>query len=323
MTRKKIKFKFELGRRMKILVVTVLVSLALIIGGIVSSDLRVAGQMIILSTFIIAGPQIILAYGSYRDLKEAEDRFPTFLRNLTESIRSGMPFHQSIVIASKFNYGSLTNEVKKMSNQLSWGMTLDKVLDMFAERMKKSKRIFTATKIIRESYSSGGDEVSILESVADNLTLLGDSEKEKKSLLNQYVLMMYAISLVFIGIVVAINNLLIPIFSQSTTGAAQEIIGLQNPCANIGGAGIYICDLFQGTAQYILNIEQASFATSISSYYISLFFMMALIQSLFSGLVAGQISENSLRAGIKHSLILVAITVGSFIILIGLGLLGV
>jgi len=63
--------------------------------------------------------------------------------------------------------------------------------------------------------------------------------------------------------------------------------------------------------------------TSVSCYYISLFFFMSVIQAFFSGLVAGQISEGSLISGIKHSLILVMITLGSFYILTYLGLIGV
>jgi hypothetical protein len=50
---------------------------------------------------------------------------------------------------------------------------------------------------------------------------------------------------------------------------------------------------------------------------------MAVVQSVLSGLVAGQISEGSVKAGIKHSIILAGITVGMFYILVQMGLLGI
>jgi hypothetical protein len=51
--------------------------------------------------------------------------------------------------------------------------------------------------------------------------------------------------------------------------------------------------------------------------------MMALIQSILSGIIAGQISEGSVKAGIKHSIILAGVTVGAFMIMIQLGFLGI
>lgn len=311
--------KIEFSREVKIFLITSFVSLILLSIGIISNDIGVLGNMALISTFIIATPQLLFRYEKYRELKEIEEKFPLFLHDLTESIRSGMPFHKAIMATSKLEYGSLSKEIKKINYQLSWGMTLDKVLDKFADRVKKSKRLYAAIKIIKESHVSGGNVVSMLESIADGSTMLEDSERERRSLLNQYVLLMYAISLIFIGIVASINKLLIPIFSTAGQATLGEVVGLVNPCSACAGITCNICTIFEGTARYVFSLDP----TNIGSYYISLFFLMALIQSTFSGLVAGQISENSITAGIKHSLILVGITFGAFSILVRLGFLGV
>lgn len=286
---------------------------------VLTRDIGVIGNAIILSTFILATPQLFMSYQSYRALKEMEEKFPIFLRDLIENLRSGIAFHKSIISSSKIDYGKLSVEIRKVAHQLTWGMPIDKVLNQFALRVKRSKRLYTSLKIIRESFVSGGDTVSTLESVADNATLLQDSEKEKKSLLDQYVVLMYAISLIFIVIVTVINRLLLPIFQVSSGTVGVEVIGLSSPCASPDPAAAPICGLFEGTAEVYFSIQKGSTA----AYYTSLFFYMALLQSLFSGLVAGQISENSVTAGIKHSLILVGITLGAFSILVKLKLMGV
>jgi flagellar protein FlaJ len=149
--------------------------------------------------------------------------------------------------------------------------------------------------------------------------MLVESEKEKKSILSQYVVLMYAIALIFIAIVVAINKLLLPIFSSTTELGVGESIGLVNPCESCFDLACNICNGYNFISSFFLRIE----TTGIASYYTALFFTMSLIQSFFAGLVAGQISENSLVAGLKHSLILVAVTWGAFLILIQVGLLGV
>lgn len=308
--------EIKLPRESKILLISLAISLGLFLFGILSGEGGVIGNVIILSTFIIVTPQLILRYEKFRRVKEIEEKFPLFLRDLTEAARSGVALHRALQSTSKVGYGELSKEIKKMSNQISWGMTLDKVLEQFSDRVKQSKRLFTATKIIIESYNSGGDIATTLESLADNSYVLEDSEKERTSLLSQYVLLMYAISFIFIVIVIVINRLLIPIFNQPTT--AGEFAALTNPCNTCLDFSCAICGLFSGTAKYLFALDP----TSIASYYVALFFFMSLIQSIFSGLVAGQISENSVTAGLKHSLILTAITFGSFYILTYLKLLG-
>jgi flagellar protein FlaJ len=307
----------KLSFEMKMLLACVAASAFLIILGIASSDLGVIGNTIILSTFLMLVPQLLFRYQKYKAIKEMEEKFPIFLRDLTESIRSGMPFHQTILVANKLDYGRLSNEIRKMANQISWGMPFDKVIDQFSERVKGSKRLNLALKTIKETYISGGDVASTLESVADNSTILEDSEKERKSLLNQYVVLMYAICFMFVGIVAAINRIMVPIFQTSTVmGINQELIS--NPCSSSYGFSFMICKLFDSVA-IVFKIPLGS----IAAYYTSLFFFMSIIEAMCCGLVAGQISENSITAGIKHSVIMTTVTFGAFSILVRLKLLGV
>lgn len=313
--------KIELSYENKLLIGCLVASIALIAGGVASGQPGVIGNTIILSIFIIAIPQFFFRYQTYSDLKDMEGKFPVFLRDLIESIRSGVPFHQAVVMNSKLDYGRLSAEVKKMANQISWGMPFDKVIDGFAERTKRSKRLNMSLKIIKESYFSGGDTVSTLESVADAINILDETEKEKSSILNEYVVLMYAIAFLFVGIVAAINKLMIPIFE--TSGNVQsDVLGLSNPCASCYGLTCKICDgygFISGFLYYPNKIDPAN----ITVYYTALFFVMSVIVSISCGLVAGQISENSIFAGLKHSLIMTSGVVGAFYILIQLKVLGI
>lgn len=309
----------KLSQNNKILIVTVSVSLVLVLVGFLSHQAGVLGNMIIISVFIIAIPQFFFSYQQYRDIKEMEEKFPLFLRDLIESLRSGMPFHQAIMYNSKLEYGRLSVEVRKMANQISWGVPFNKVIDQFGERLKKSKKISIALKIIRESYFSGGDVVSTLEAVADANITLDEADKEKSALLNQYVVLMYGLAFLFVAIVVAINKLMIPIFQASSLPGGAEALGLTNPCNSCSGFSCGICDTYSTISSSLFSIDP----TTIGAYYTSLFFLMSVIVSFASGLVAGQISENSIFAGLKHSLIMTFTVVGAFYILIYLKLLGV
>jgi flagellar protein FlaJ len=308
--------KIELDLEKKILIISIVVSILIISLGIITANTGVVGNGIILSVFIIFVPLIFFRYERQRTLKEYEEKFPAFLRDVVESIRSGMPFHQAIIISSRLDYGRLSKEVKKMANQISWGIPVDRVIDQFTERVKKSKRLYMTLKTLRESYLTGGDVESTLESVAENLTILNDEEKERSSLLNQYVVLMYAITFIFLGILVAINKLMIPIF-KITTAPGGEVLGLVSPCeANPNP----ICSIYALPSVYIFAFKDP---TSIGAYYTSIFFFMSIIVAVACGLVAGQISENSLVAGLKHSAIMAGVVIGVMLILKAAGVLGI
>jgi flagellar protein FlaJ len=255
-------------------------------------------------------------------LKESELIFPNFLRDLVDATKAGLPLHKAMIFVGRNSYGPLTKEVKKMANQLTWNIDVIKVLEMAKKRLSKSANLSKTMRILIETYKSGGMVPEILDSLSNTLIQIQETEKERVSSLKQYVIAMYIITLVFIGIIVAINRMMIPIFEASSSSVDTPFgMGASNPCGfcTLGMSieclpcSIYaaICNLF--------DME----SNSISCYYFGLFFCMSVIQSITGGLVAGQIGEGSLKAGLKHSLILVSVTVATFMILVKLGVIGV
>jgi len=306
--------KIGMTSQLKVLLISIGVSALLVVLGALSGDIGVLSNVIIISVFIVVLPVFMMNYEKYRVVREYEERFPIFLRDVIESLRSGMPFHKAITTASKIDYGRFSKEVKKMANQISWGMPLNRVLDLFIANMKNSKKMSLALRTIKETYTSGGDVISTLESVADSIRILDDADKERSSLLNQYVVLIYAICFMFIGIVAAINRLMVPIFT-STLQTTGGIMVLENPCLSAENP---LCSMIY----FISNVFSIN-PESIGAYYTSLFFLMSMVEAMCCGLVAGQISENSVTAGVKHSIIMVVISFAAFGILVRLKLLGV
>jgi len=313
--------KIKLTRKRKILIVTILISWILLLISFLVGDSGVIGNVIILSLFLVICPQLIINYVNFRELKEMEFAFPNFLRDLVDATKAGLPLHKAIISLSHNNYGPLTKEVRKMSNQLTWNIDLIKVLERSKERLKKSPTLEKTMRILIESYESGGRVSEILESLSNTLVIIQETEKERKSSLKQYVTAMYVISFVFIAIVVAINKLMVPIFETSVYSPEVGLeFGGTNPC-NFCVYGLTLqclpCNIYSNICS-IFGVNEIS----ISCYYFSLFFCMSIIQSIMGGLVAGQIGEGSMKAGIKHSLILFSITVAAFMILVKLKIIG-
>ena len=303
-------------KKIKIIVLTI--STILMVFGYLTRDVGVFANMLIISTFIIFSTFAFFEYEHYRQWKEMEEKLPIFLHDLTENLSSGISLPRAIKLVSRNDYGSLNVIVKYLANQISWNVPIHKVLDRAAEKYKKNKKISTALKILREAYVSGGNTVAVLTTLSESLEMLQQIEKERKSILNQYTLIIYAISFIFLGVVVMISKLLLPIFANPKIAGMGESFGIVDPCSSCFGTSCNICGFFALMAYNLFGLSQDK-----PYYYVSIFFILSVVQAVFAGLVAGQVSEGSPKAGIKHSLILLSVVVGAYLLLFRIGLIGV
>ena len=317
------KGKIELKFEEKVYLGSILLASLLIGLGILTQSGGVLGNLILISMLILIVPYFYFRYQRFRNLREMEERFPDFVRDLMDVLASGLPLHEAIKNVSRINYGALSKEIKKMANQLSWNVNVIKVLEQSQKRLKKSPILTKIIRIMIETYKSGGSIPDTLSSLSNTLSTIQETEKERASLMKQYVIAVYVISFVFIGIIVAINKLMVPIFETMSGGFAGGPIGTEvaNPCTICiygGGLECLPCTIYFNICS-LFGVERIR----VSCYYFGLFFCMSVVQAITGGLIAGQIGEGSVKAGIKHSVILFFITFGAFFILRHVGLIGV
>lgn len=240
-------------------------------------------QTLLIVSVLIAGlPFIIGQYLTYKRVKEIEENLPDFLRDVAESNRAGMPLASALKNATLGSYGALSHEMKIVSSQISWGIAFEESLMKFSRRIR-SKLVSQAVTIIVESHRSGGNIADVLETVSTDIKTLKRIEHERKSKLKIYIISIYFIFLLFLGIIVTLTTTFVP--------ATPEL----NKAAGILG----------GTASPLSEED-----------YKNLFFHLCLIQAFFAGIIGGQMGEGSIVAGFKHSVVLILITVIVFQIFI-------
>jgi len=211
---------------------------------------------------------------------EKEEMFLEFARNLVESVKTGTPISKSIINVGDKSYGVLSENVKKLANQISLGIPLSFALQTFS-RDVNNKTISRALTLIGQAEKAGGEIGGILESVADAVNISEKLKKERKSTISTLVVQGYIIFFIFIIIILVMQFKIIPMISG---------------IANISASGI----------QRGGDVD----ASEISNAFLYLL----LIQGLFSGLVIGKITEGSIKGGIKHSFTLI---LASFLISTG------
>jgi archaeal flagellar protein FlaJ len=298
----------------------------LVLAFLLSGNFALSANLVFVGIMILFIPYAIYNFFEFKRLKQYEKEFPNFLRDLAESQRAGLTILQSIKIISDTNYGTLSPHVKKMSLQLSWNVPLEKVFDNFKKTFKGSSTITRSIMIIERANKSGANVEDIMDALAGNIEMLRDVENEKNALLSQQVLMIYAIFFIFIGISLALVKFLIPLVQTeivsggiSTGSNIGGGISLGSSpclsCINSNDLACFGCNTFHtvGAAFDFGEPEQTS------SYFKSLFFVMIVVQAIFSGFVAGQISSDSISAGTKHSLVMFVVGVFVYLLVTRLG----
>lgn len=233
------------------------------------------------SIILIAAPLIYIRYTKYLDKKKMEQKFPAFLRDIVEGTRAGMSLPQAIQNAESGNYGPLDPKIEKMDAQLDWGIPFDQVMRNFGNETN-SKLIKRSTETIVQAYESGGDIQDVLESVGDNIRTIKQLKEKRESQLYGEMVTGYIVYFIFIGILIALTNYLLP-----NLASAQESLGGGSFSVLGGGGGSSLQQ----------NIET----------YNNWFQRLVFLQAIFSGLIVGKLSEGEMKAGLKHAAILFAI----------------
>jgi flagellar protein FlaJ len=245
-----------------------------------------------------------------RKQREIEANFPEFVRNLTGSIRSGMPIGKAIIHISTSDYGVLTPYIQKMANQVEWSIPIHKILINFGNETK-SKVIKRTIATVIEAEQSGGNIEDVLESITTSLIEIKKIRDERRSSSQGQLTQSYIIFIVFLGVMIVIQNFLIPYVVDMQKSAEA---GLFSSSVGAGGLAGMIAKV---TIDYS---SISSFLNSSVMWFQSLngiFLMLSIIQGFFSGIVIGKLSEGDLKTGLKHSLILM--TLAFFVITLAQG----
>lgn len=224
---------------------------------------------------------IILATSAER---EREEMFLEFSRNLVENVKAGTPISKSILNVRKKDYGKLNPHINKLANQIALGIPVKNALETFS-RDVNSVTVTRAVTIISEAEKAGGKIDDILEAVAKSVSQVEKLKKERRAAMYTLMVQGYIIFFIFIIIMLVMQFKILPIASGLGSGLGQ------------GGEGIPGFDI--GTKGAIATSQQLA----------QPFLWLLIAQGFFAGLVIGKLAEGNMKAGLKHSFILVALAV--------------
>lgn len=248
---------------------------------------KFAGPVDFIVFAILSGTGIygVFGYLRARRIAKIDSIFPDFVRDLAESRRAGMTFTRAILFASKGNYGILTPEIQKISQQVSWGSSVEDALTSFSKRVH-TKSICRTIQLIIEASKSGGNVADVLEIAAKDAREIKMLEAERKANMASYVVVIYVGMFVFLAIVLILCTSFIPAMVGNSGSSGMQGI--------MGGSSM-------ASQKEVANV----------------FYLACLVQAFGSALVAGVFENGQFSSSVKHVFIMVFTSWFAFKLMMG------
>jgi flagellar protein FlaJ len=164
---------------------------------------------------ISAAPAAIIHRKIYSKKSSLEKGVAIFLRDLTEVRKSGLAPEKCIENLSDRDYGQFSKELKKITDELSWGIPLRKVFMDFVGRTKSWLTQIVMFLLV-EAVDVGGGTIAMIESLTRFNTMTQEVEKEKKMAVRPYIMVPY-----FAAVLLVATTLMTLIFTSQTLGVAD------------------------------------------------------------------------------------------------------
>ena len=253
------------------------------IGSIILFIILINSKILILSLFPLLLAIGLAAKIYNTKIKSYEDNLFIFLDDLKDLLQGGMNIVTAIEVTTEHDYGALNTPLKRLAAQVKIGVPFEVAFnDVFGEI--DSKLFQQVTQIISETIKVGGNIIKIFASISNYVKTINDMVEERKSKTFSTVFSSYFMFFVFIAIILIIQIIFFPMLTSTTMSVS-------------GGA------VSTSAALPLSNVN-------FNNYFLYLI----IIQGLFAGPIIGKISEGSAIAGIKHTVILLSVSVPIYVI---------
>jgi flagellar protein FlaJ len=212
---------------------------------------------------------------------------PEFLNRLSGINQVGLTLAQAITILVKADLGVLTYEIRKVKRDIDWGASVQEALVRFEERIR-TPTIARAVTLITTASRMTGNISEVLNIAARDAAISENLKREREGEMFIYTAIIYLVFVVFVFVVAVID--------------VQFLSALADVNA-LSAAG--------GPAAGAVPIGNTPIIT-----FERLLYHGCLVQALFSGLIAGQMGEASIRAGVKHAAVMLIIALVVFTVVI-------
>lgn len=247
-----------------------------------SIDVRVLDDYLVQAVLFVFAAYGIVYEVSQRRLRRLEETVPDFLERLASLNEAGISIVSSFDRVRRSDVGRLDTEVDRIWRDIELGASVSEALVRFESRVR-TPSITRVVTLLSNAMHASNEIAPVLRIAADQARSDRRLARLRRQEMMTYLVVIYVAFFVFLVVILALDAVLIPNLPQSGVEAGAVEGGAETP----------------GFLQFD--------ATDAESYQL-VFFHAALLQSSLSGLVAGMMSRGTIKAGVKHSTIMLVVT---------------
>jgi flagellar protein FlaJ len=254
--------------------------------------IRVLDDLLIQSALFV-----LITYSVFRELyKRRIDRIeaatPEMLERLASLNEAGMSVVEGFERIRGSDLGVLSPEIERIWRDIEYGANIDDALLRFGRRVRTTA-ITRVVTLLTNAMRASGEMGPVLRIASQQARAEVKLRRQRRQQMFTYLVVIYVSFVVFLVIIGAVNEVLVPSLPDSVALPDSNELG------RLGASP----EAF------------ARFGDVDKAAYTLVFFHAALIQAVAAGFIAGQLGEGSLRDGTKHAAIMLAIAYLAFVLM--------
>jgi flagellar protein FlaJ len=253
-------------------------------------SVRVLDDVLIQAALFLLGTFAVVRELYKRRIDRIEAATPELLERLASLNEAGMSVVESLDRVRDSDLEVLSAEVDRIWSDVEMGANADEALVRFGKRVRTTS-IARVVSLVTNAMRASGKLGPVLRIASTQAWSDLKLRRKRRQQMFTYLVVIYISFVVFLVIIIAVQEVLIPSLPQSiSTPEGPNRLGVNaDQFARLG------------------EVDKAA--------YTLIFFHTALVQAVCSGFIAGQLGEGTLKDGAKHAAVMLGIAYIAFMLL--------
>jgi flagellar protein FlaJ len=270
--------------RQVVAVVTLVCALFIFIVPLLTSPIEVvmvySNELLLAAILVVIVPSAVLDYLNHKWVAAIEKQMPMLVKGVSESQVTGLTIVKALekVVEDKMVGKPLSDEVRKLTVQMSWGTSFEGALSKFKERIG-SPIVSRFCALVLEASRSGGQIKKVFTGTSGFMQEMKEIDEDTDAQMRPYIIIIYAAFLVFLfTAVILVRSFFAPLEGYPQVLSQFTVVGV--------------------------------------SEFTDFFYKNMMMSAVTGGLMAGKIGERRILGGLKHAIVLIVLGYIVFLLII-------
>ena len=239
-----------------------------------------SNELLLVAILVAVVPSAVLDYLNQKWVSAIEKQMPMLVRGVSESQETGVTIIKALekVVEDKMVGRPLSDEVRKLTVQMSWGTSFEGALTKLKDRIG-SPIVSRFCALVLEASRSGGQIKKVFTGTSGFMEEMKEIDEDTDAQMRPYIIIIYVAFIVFLfTAIILVQSFFTPLEGYPQILSQLSVVGVKT--------------------------------------FKDFFYKNMLVSAVTGGLMAGKIGERRALGGLKHAIALSAIGYVAFFILI-------